>query len=301
MDGFFAAFGVGLSAFAIWLAVRIVNRRERWVRRTALWATVLVVLYPLSFGPVCWAHSRYFVGTSAIQIIYWPIITYAAHFDRPCADQITQFAKFGAAKHVRPIFTADGKLVWQCFGGCMFALSGHFGVPRESSPNAKNSLGSLSGYSCSLRRMWSRSDDLPQETPPGILGNFASILLPGLHVAFAAFCVWLPVRVFNRRERWAKQTLAAVVMLPLLYVVSFGPACWLVGIVGLPRLGTARFYRPLVRVVNAESRPLSAILGWYAGLGDVEISRTRILDVDTSTAAEMGSWLDEADSPPLEP
>jgi hypothetical protein len=45
--------------------------------------------------------------------------------------------------------------------------------------------------------------------------------------AFAAFCVWLTVRIVNRHERWAKWTLAAVVAgLPVLYVLSFGAACW---------------------------------------------------------------------------
>jgi hypothetical protein len=46
-------------------------------------------------------------------------------------------------------------------------------------------------------------------------------------VAFAAVCVWLAVRIVNRRERWAKWTLAAVLVLPVLYVLSAGPACWL--------------------------------------------------------------------------
>jgi hypothetical protein len=46
--------------------------------------------------------------------------------------------------------------------------------------------------------------------------------------AFAALCIWLTVRIINRRERWAKWTLAAAVIgLPMLYVASFGPACWL--------------------------------------------------------------------------
>lgn len=52
------------------------------------------------------------------------------------------------------------------------------------------------------------------------------ILLSTLAVAFAALCVWLSVRIVNRRERWAKWTLAAAVGLPVLYVLSFGPACW---------------------------------------------------------------------------
>jgi hypothetical protein len=50
-----------------------------------------------------------------------------------------------------------------------------------------------------------------------------TILLPALAAAFAAFCVWLGVRIFNRRERWAKWTLVNVVGLPVLYVASLGP------------------------------------------------------------------------------
>jgi len=53
-----------------------------------------------------------------------------------------------------------------------------------------------------------------------------SIVLPALAVAFAAFCVWLAVRIINRRERWAKWTLAGLFGVPLLYLLSFGPACW---------------------------------------------------------------------------
>lgn len=37
-----------------------------------------------------------------------------------------------------------------------------------------------------------------------------TIVLPTLAVAFAAFCVWLTVRIYNRRERWATWTLAAL-------------------------------------------------------------------------------------------
>jgi hypothetical protein len=55
-----------------------------------------------------------------------------------------------------------------------------------------------------------------------------NILLPAFAFAFAALCVWLTVRIVNRRERWAKWTLAAAVGLPLMYVASFGPASRLV-------------------------------------------------------------------------
>ena len=54
-----------------------------------------------------------------------------------------------------------------------------------------------------------------------------TILRPSPAVAFVAFCVWLTVRIVNRRELWAKWTAAIVLGLPVLYIVSLGPANWL--------------------------------------------------------------------------
>jgi hypothetical protein len=77
-----------------------------------------------------------------------------------------------------------------------------------------------------------------------------TIILPALAVAFAAFCVWLAVRIFNRRERWAKRTTVAVVAaLPILYLASFGPACWWMAktvpeFPGGPRVGSNAAYVP---------------------------------------------------------
>jgi len=53
-----------------------------------------------------------------------------------------------------------------------------------------------------------------------------STALSIIEVAFAAFCVWLAVRIVNRKERWAKWMLATTIGLPVLYVASIGPACW---------------------------------------------------------------------------
>jgi hypothetical protein len=95
-----------------------------------------------------------------------------------------------------------------------------------------------------------------------------TIQLSTLAVAFAAFCVWLTVRIVNRRERWAKWTLAVVVGLPVLYVASFGPACWIcsrlrvrdrhVRFVAVPMayypVGSACFYGPLNRPFERYAR-----------------------------------------------
>jgi hypothetical protein len=43
-----------------------------------------------------------------------------------------------------------------------------------------------------------------------------NILLPVLGLAYAAFWIWLGVRIFNRRERWAIRTaVAALVVSPI--------------------------------------------------------------------------------------
>src|SRR5437899_2862266 len=82
----------------------------------------------------------------------------------------------------------------------------------------------------------------------------------------AAFCIWLTVRIVNRRERWAKRTLAAVVGLTVLYVLSFGPACWLPAPRPPPvesRHGrTANKTRRTNLLAKA---PLSAILDYHYG------------------------------------
>lgn len=47
-----------------------------------------------------------------------------------------------------------------------------------------------------------------------------------LIAAFAAFSIWLLVRIVNRRERWATWTAVGLLFLVIGYPVSFGPVCW---------------------------------------------------------------------------
>jgi hypothetical protein len=86
-----------------------------------------------------------------------------------------------------------------------------------------------------------------------------------LAVAFAAFGIWLTVRIVNRRERWAKRTALALACLPIVYVLSFGPACWIAAkprVAGQndePRIGM-RFYFPIGALIHytrsENSKPL---------------------------------------------
>jgi hypothetical protein len=109
-----------------------------------------------------------------------------------------------------------------------------------------------------------------------------TILLPALATAFPAFCVWLTVRIVNRHERWAKCMLAAVIGVPVLYVASFGPACWLTS-------GPARevpvIYRPITLVADSSKAIRSAVF-WYATLQ----SRPGCAMIWTQAGDDPGRW-----------
>jgi hypothetical protein len=98
-----------------------------------------------------------------------------------------------------------------------------------------------------------------------------TIILPALAVAFAAFCVWLAVRIFNRREKWAKRTAVGLIVgLPVLYVLSFGPACRIAAIPPIDdhfsdfnQFRWLQVYGPLIWATGRPSR-VSKSLEWYA-------------------------------------
>ncbi len=60
---------------------------------------------------------------------------------------------------------------------------------------------------------------------------------------------------------WASVALA----IPVLYVLSFGPACWLVDRGNARIEVVARVYRPFVRAAAAENG-IGRFLKWYGGL-----------------------------------
>ena len=99
-----------------------------------------------------------------------------------------------------------------------------------------------------------------------------TIFLGAAGVAFAAVCLWLTVRIINRRERWAKRTLATVVVLPVLYVLSFGPTCWVYSRVAgeddaAEWVKTDFIYAPLLRVWRFHNGIFSDAIDWYANVG----------------------------------
>ena len=71
----FAVAGISVAAFGIWLTVRIINRRERWARRTAAALVVVLVVYPLSFGPAVWLFVHVLPKSSlpVLHVLYTPL------------------------------------------------------------------------------------------------------------------------------------------------------------------------------------------------------------------------------------
>jgi len=96
-----------------------------------------------------------------------------------------------------------------------------------------------------------------------------SMVLSVLGVAFATFCVWLTVRIVNRRERWAKWTAVGLLVgVPLFYVGSFGPVCWMTatprvaGTSDVPRMWM-RFYFPIGGLIHdTKSQDSKAVRQW---------------------------------------
>ena len=72
------------------------------------------------------------------------------------------------------------------------------------------------------------------------------IVLLAIATTSVALCIWLIVRFVNRRERWVKRTLLATAAMPILYVASFGPVCW---ITAAPRIaGELGSTKPWMRI-----------------------------------------------------
>jgi hypothetical protein len=70
------------------------------------------------------------VGSAAVQIVYRPIIAYAADIERPFAFDILRYANWGAQNGVMAVFTKQRGLDWLVLPGCVF--EGGFSAGNET-------------------------------------------------------------------------------------------------------------------------------------------------------------------------
>src|SRR5260221_14568098 len=91
-------------------------------------------------------------------------------------------------------------------------------------------------------------------------------MLGTLGVAFAAFYIWLAVRIVNRRENSRRMiwimALAAAVLLS--YLLSFGPACRLVVEGVMPYSYLEAAYQPCIRLAIHGPHALGSPFSWWA-------------------------------------
>ena len=73
MEFLLAAIGIAYAAFCVWLAVRIVNKRERWAKWALAVAIGMPVPYVLGIGPVVWLVEHRLLSETAAETIYWPL------------------------------------------------------------------------------------------------------------------------------------------------------------------------------------------------------------------------------------
>jgi len=98
MNILIAAVAAAVAAICIWLTVRIVNRRERWAKRTLTAFVGLPVLYVLSFGPACWISSRLQPSGKVVSAIYWPIIGIMWQGPYVVQRVLMEYVEFGAPR-----------------------------------------------------------------------------------------------------------------------------------------------------------------------------------------------------------
>src|SRR5579872_3256603 len=82
-------------------------------------------------------------------------------------------------------------------------------------------------------------------------------------LVFAALAAWLGLRIVNRRENWAKRATIVLAFSPVLYVLSFGPACWIASHTRAARGIVSAVYHPVIRCWANGPRPISNALEWW--------------------------------------
>ena len=88
-----------VTAFCIWLVLRICNRREKWAKRLAIWAAAVVLAgYPLSVGPACWISSHTGRGAGNVSRLFQPIFSIWWNGPKPADRVIAWYATLFAAE-----------------------------------------------------------------------------------------------------------------------------------------------------------------------------------------------------------
>jgi hypothetical protein len=93
--------GVAFAAFVAWLSIRIINRHEKWAKRTALGIAIASpFLYVASFGPLCWIIAADGRHRAELPNLYLPI-SWAMMRSDWISDALHNYALFGMQRNTR--------------------------------------------------------------------------------------------------------------------------------------------------------------------------------------------------------
>ena len=86
--------GAAVAAFAVWLSVRIISRRERRAIRLAV-ALIVLLAYPISVGPVLWMDLHGLTPAWAQDVpVYYPVQWMRENGPRPIREAINRYLAF---------------------------------------------------------------------------------------------------------------------------------------------------------------------------------------------------------------
>jgi hypothetical protein len=99
MEILVSVLGMTVAAFSIWLAVRIINRKERWAKWTAAILALVVVAYPLSSGPADWLLLHGYTSepvNKVLRVFYAPSGWFIRNSPKPVQDVYLKYDVFCA-------------------------------------------------------------------------------------------------------------------------------------------------------------------------------------------------------------
>lgn len=84
------------------------NRKKPGVAFWTIVITVLLLLaYPISFGPACWMADREIVATSVVRDVYDPLWAVILSCPRPIQRMMYHYGRAGAPVNVLPFCCAQ--------------------------------------------------------------------------------------------------------------------------------------------------------------------------------------------------
>ncbi len=92
--------------------------------------------------------------------------------------------------------------------------------------------------------------------------------LSAFWLSWVAACIWVGIRLINRRDQRTRQWGLILGAMPVVYVASFGPACWLSSRTGDPQHASVELveelYQPCLRMGVSAPPPVSRMISFWA-------------------------------------